>query len=81
MFGQQCRICRQDYNLPIYGQQSMEETMCYLIEKVGKKIRNIDLRPRDPYRPTILYNGAASREHELDCLCEACQIRRQYCEY
>jgi hypothetical protein len=58
----------------------MEQTIRFLIEKLAQKTHGIDLRPRDPDRPTILYNGSRHREDDLTCFCEACRLRRQYCE-
>ncbi|UJR07436.1 hypothetical protein I4U23_011722 [Adineta vaga] len=80
IFGQQCRRCRQDFNSPIYQPDSIAETMRYLIEKLAFKVRHVDFRPRDPDRPTILYNGNRHREDDLTCFCEACRLRKQYCE-
>ncbi|CAF3230761.1 unnamed protein product [Rotaria socialis] len=81
LFGQQCCRCQQDFHLPIYGQEAINETIRYLIEKLGQKIHHIDLRPRDPDRPIILHNGNRHREDDLTCFCEACELRRQYCEH
>ncbi|CAF1363155.1 unnamed protein product [Adineta ricciae] len=80
LFGQQCRRCRQEFVIPTYQPDSITETIRYLIEKLAFKTRRVDLRPIDPDRPTILYNGNRHREDDLTCFCEACKLRRQYCE-